>query len=283
VIPLFKVFMTPAANGKVAEVLSSGHVAQGPRVDEFENRLTKLLDTPFDVLAVNSGTSALHLAYHLIGIELGSEVIVTPMTCAATITPLIQLGAMIVWADVQPTGAIDPDSVASLITKRTRAVIAVDWGGTPCDYKRLRMLVPTHIPIVEDAAHAMLAGRQGRSIASFAAQDNIYVCYSLQAIKHLTTGDGGLLVCPSSEATERARKLRWFGLDRKSLADFRCAQDISEAGYKFHMNDIAAAIGLANLEHLDHVVGAHQLHAFTLHQHIAAIEPAIRRPEWHEG
>lgn len=257
-IPLFKVLMSPEAPARVAEVLGSGQITQGKLVDRFEIEMGKALELlpGQEVLTTSSGTAALHLAYQLAGIGAGAEVIVTPMTCAATITPLVQLGAKIVWADVDPvTGLINQQSALDRITNKTKAVIGVDWAGTPIVVSD----VPHAIPVIEDAAHAMLAHRGGVSIG--ASRHTTFVAWSLQAIKHLTTGDGGLLLCPTPELTERARKLRWFGLDRRSKVDFRAGQDITEAGHKFHMNDISAAIGLANLPLVSNAVARHRANA----------------------
>jgi dTDP-4-amino-4,6-dideoxygalactose transaminase len=170
----------------------------------------------------------------------GTEVITTPMTCAATNAPIVLAGAVPVWADVDPvTGNIDPASVAALVTERTAALVAVDWCGRPCDYAGLRAAAPG-VPIIRDAAHAAF---QHADVA-----DADYHAWSFQAIKFLTTGDGGALLCPDEATTDRARLLRWYGLDRRGNADFRCAQDITEVGGKWHMNDLAAALGLANIE-----------------------------------
>jgi len=235
VISLFKVRMADEAVTAVADVLRSGQIAQGPVVEAFERDLQEALGDS-NLLTLNSGTSALHLAYHLIGLDALDTVIVSPMTCFATIAPLVHLGAAIEWADVDPTtGLIDPASVErSALLLETRAIVAIDWAGTRCDYAALRAAAP-NIPIVEDAAHAF--GSSG---------DADYVCFSFQAIKHLTCGDGGAIVVPADQL-DRARLLRWFGLDRRSKVDFRAGQDIAEAGFKFHMNDLAAAIGRANL------------------------------------
>ena len=234
-IPLFRVFMSEDAPGRVAETLRSGYVGQGPRVDEFEAAFRAQVGAPRETLAVNSGTSALHLALTLCGVGPGDEVITTPMTCLATNLPILHHGATPVWADVNPrTGLIDPADVARKRTARTKAIVAVDWGGHEAQYRDLR---DRGVPVIQDAAHGfspMIGGD--------------YTCWSFQAIKWLTTGDGGALLCPDDATTDRARRLRWFGLDRRSSADFRCAQDVSEAGYKFQMNDVAASIGLANLD-----------------------------------
>jgi len=253
-IPVFKVLMSPEAGDAVAAVLASGYIGQGDRCEELEQAFGAAVDAPEPPLFVNSCTSAIDLALHLIGVGAGDEVITTPITCTATNTHIPHRGALISWADVDPlTGNLDPRSVAQLVTPKTKAIIAVDWAGRPCDYAGLRRAAPG-IPIIQDAAHAFLAKQHGRSIAYGAHYEHAgyvphggdYVCWSTQAIKHLTTGDGGFLQAPA-EQMERARLLRWYGLNRRSGADFRCAQDITEIGYKYQNNDIAAAIGLANL------------------------------------
>jgi len=246
-IPLFKVFMSPEAPARVADVLRSGYIGQGEQVEAFEAALQALLSTDAPPLTTNSCTSALDLALHLIGVGVGDEVITTPMTCTATNSPIVTRGARPIWADVDPlTGLIDPLDVTHKVTSKTKAIMAVDWGGTPCDYRLLKF--HKDIPVIQDAAHH-LSPPQGD-----------YTCYSFQAIKFLTTGDGGCLVCPP-EQTERARLLRWYGLDRRSKADFRCEQNIQEAGYKYHMNDIAAAIGLANIGMVEGLIAKHQTNA----------------------
>lgn len=292
-IPLFKVRMNPDAAIKVAEVLMSGQIAQGWGVDFFETQLRSVLGLSRNPITVNSGTSALHLAYHLAGVRRGSIVLVSPMTCAATITPILALGAIPIWADVDPlTGNIDPAAIPrTLEWLRNRivyhapgypkptpaALVAVDWAGVPADYRGIRRALGEHTtPIIEDAAHAMLAEREGKSIAYYTELDNHYVCYSLQAIKHLTSGDGGILVCPNGDLLDaRARRLRWFGLDRTSPVDFRAGQDIDEAGYKFHMNDISAAIGLANLVGLESCVAQHRYNARALRGSLFDLAPYV--------
>ena len=261
-IDLFKVFMAEDAPPAVAEVLRSGYIGQGPRVDRFEKELRRVLDGERDILTLNSCTSALDLALHLAGVEPGDTVVSTPMTCSATNSPVVTKGASLAWADVDPvTGLLDPESVARCLAREplAKAVVAVDWAGRMCDYNRLREVCGRYrVPIIEDAAHAPLATYAGRYQTRVGGD---YIAWSFQAIKHLTTGDGGALQCPTPEATERARLLRWYGLDRRSKADFRCEQDITEVGFKYHLNDIAAAIGLANLPHLPEILLKHRGHA----------------------
>jgi dTDP-4-amino-4,6-dideoxy-D-glucose/dTDP-4-amino-2,4-dideoxy-beta-L-xylose transaminase len=262
-IDLFRPFVAPEAAEMVARTLTpdaQGHtyLGEGPRVQEFESAFARLvgLETP-PPLAVNSCTSALDLALHLCGVGLGDEVITTPMTCTATNGVLVNRKAKIVWADVDPlTGLIDPHDVARKVTNRTKAIMAVDWAGRSCEYNAIRAgafhpKTRDRIPIIQDAAHNLFVDPVNRGS---------YVAWSFQAIKHLTTGDGGALLVPP-EKYERARLLRWYGLDRTSSADFRCSQDIKEAGYKYHMNDIAASIGLANISHVADLVARHRENA----------------------
>jgi dTDP-4-amino-4,6-dideoxygalactose transaminase len=252
--------MNPEAIAMVAPVLAprpdgSIYLGQGERCEEFEEAFGTMVDAPTPPLFVNSCSSAIALALHLCGVGPLTEVITTPITCTATNDAIVTRGGRIAWADVDPlTGNIDPASVAALVTPRTKAIIAVDWGGRACDYDALRKAAPG-IPIIEDAAHAFRSTRHGRSIAHSAnyafvgevPQGGDYVCWSTGAIKHLTTGMGGFLL-PPADQLERARLLRWHGLDRRSKQDFRCEQDIHEAGYQYQGNDVSAAIGLANLE-----------------------------------
>ena len=253
-IRLFKVGMSPEAIETVAEVLESGYIGQGQKVDEFEEALRDALFLPEPPLTTNSCTSALDLALELIGVGPGDEVITTPMTCTATNGVIVKRGARPVWADVHPdTGLIDYYDVGRKITPRTKAIMGVDWGGKSADY----WLLKTYgLPVIQDAAHSFGTPVSGD-----------YVAWSFQAIKHLTTGDGGALLAPPEEM-ERGRLLRWYGLDRRSSSSFRCAQNIEEVGFKYHMNDIAAAIGLANLSMAVEHVDAHWQNANEISQAI---------------
>lgn len=218
----------------------SGYIGEGRKVEAFENEFWRFTGLPHPPAMVNSGTSAIVLAMDLIGIGPGDEVVTSPMTCLATNAELWRRRCRVVWADVdQWTGLVTPKTVAKAVSEKTRAVIVVNWGGVPCDIEGIRDVIgDATLPIIEDAAHGPYMMNKGT-----------YVAWSFQAIKHLTTGDGGALHVPF-EQFERVRRLRWFGLDRKDKRGFRCEQDVAEVGGKFQMNDIAAAIGLANLADL---------------------------------
>lgn len=253
-IPLFKVYIAPTAIDEVKKTFDSGFIGQGKKVVELENMLNSTWHTN-NVLAVNSGTSALHLAYILIGLKRGDEVISTPITCLATNSPLLNLHCKIKWADVNPvTGLIDPESVEKKITKNTKAIVGVDWGGTPCDYEKLKHF---NLPVVQDAAHSFLTKYKTKYVANTGGD---YVAYSLQAIKSLTAGEMGILKTPAS-CYERAKLLRWYGFNRDASESFRCNQDVKEIGFKMNANDINASIALSNIEGAVSHVMLHQFFA----------------------
>jgi dTDP-4-amino-4,6-dideoxygalactose transaminase len=253
-IPLFKIHSNPNIGNAVQKVFDSGFIAQGSVVDEFEEKLGSYLGTK-DISCTNSATSALTLAYRLANIAEGDEVITSPMTCMATNEPLDLMGAKLVWADIDPaTGNIDPEDVSKKITSKTKAIVGVHWAGQPFEIREINNLARNNnIKVIEDAAHAFGAKYNDEYIGNHSD----YVIFSFQAIKHLTTGDGGALVCKSAEDTYRARKLRWFGLDREFQGS-KWTQDISESGYKFNMNNINAAIGIENLQNIDFILEKHK-------------------------
>jgi len=262
--------MAPSAAEDVEKVLSSGYIGEGPKVKEFENAFGSLLGTT-SVLATNSCTSALDLAYHLIGLGKGDPVISTPMTCLATNMSLALRGCDIIWADVDPlTGNIDPSSVEMLVkylAKKPKAIVCTDWAGRLCDYDAIRRAAPG-LPIVEDAAHVFGYREKDSRKQSFGIRyGGDYVTYSFQAIKHLTTGDGGALIVPP-EQYKRAKLLRWYGLDRDDSTAMRCLQQASEPGFKYQMNDIAATIGLANLPLAKENAKLHRWNAYYYHHNL---------------
>ena len=258
-IPLFKVYMPESVLAPLNATLMSGYIGQGPRVEEFEKALAPWFDNQ-NVLTLNSGTSALMLALRLANVGPGDEVISTAMTCTATNEPILAMGANIVWADIDPNdGNIDAKDVERKITPKTKAIIAVHWGGYPCDMDELNRIGKKYnIKIIEDAAHAFGALYKGRKVGSMSD----FTTFSFQAIKHMTTVDGGALVCRDTEDYKRGKLLRWYGIDREGeRKDFRCEEDVLEYGYKFHMNDVNAVIGLEQLNHVGEVLRKHRENA----------------------
>ena len=257
-IALLRVRMHPEAVLAATGVLESGYIGEGTKVHRFERRLSAALDGVHHVVLTNSGTSALELAFELLGLKRGDEVVTTPMTCVATNVGLLRRGCRILWADCDPrSGMIDPDSVATLVTRNTRAVVTVDWAGEVSPISRLRHL---RIPIVQDAAHSFAPLLTPPAHDGTAAE---YVIWSFQAVKYITAVDGGALLLRDAQEAHRGRLLRWYGLDRSKPASSRLDQDMMEPGYKWHMNDVAASIAEANL------LGAER--AVALAQGIAAV------------
>lgn len=254
-IPLFKVFMNEEVDKSLLEVIHSGWIGQGSKVELFEGLLSRRMKNN-NCLSLSAGTHGLHLALRLAGVDTNSEVITTPLTCTATNWPILYQGAKIVWADVKSDDLnIDPMDVERKITKDTRAIICVHWGGYPCDMAELGTIAVNHnLILIEDAAHAFGANYRGGPIGSCDYSD--FTVFSFQAIKHLTTGDGGALfskeISLGLEDHRRARLLRWYGIDREGpKKDMRCEEEILEWGYKYHMNDICAVIGISNLKWVD--------------------------------
>ena len=252
-IPLFKVNMNNEIDTYILPILKSGMITQGSKVEEFENKLKEYFNYPY-ILTLNSATSGLTLAYRLLNLNNNDFVISTPLTCFATNAVILANNLNILWADTDPnTCNIDLQDVKNKINKDTKVLTFVHWGGVPVNLDLVEELKTYtkntygHVlHIIEDCAHAFGTEFNGKKLG---AHGNICV-FSLQAIKHLTTGDGGLIFLPNEELYKRAKLLRWFGIDRerRSLpgSDFRLEPDISEYGYKFHMNDINASIGLSN-------------------------------------
>jgi len=311
-IPLFKVFMAPTAKEEVGKVLDSGYIGQGFKVDEFEKQLGKYFGNE-KVVTTNSGTSALHLALHLLkkpkphwhkvlhgaivinhhwpGIEDGDEILATPLTCTASNWPILANNLKIKWVDIDPTTLnMDLEDLERKMTPKTKAIMGVHWGGYPLDLDKIRDIrnrfrekhgwTPS---LIEDGAHAFGTKYKGKYLGNHGN----FVMNSLQAIKHITSVDGGLLYCPYDELYERAKLLRWYGIDRnpEGRTDFRCEADIAEWGFKFHMNDVCAAVGIENFKHMDDIVGRHKENAAYYDKHLKGIEGVtlLKREEGFES
>lgn len=268
--PLFKVHVKidDALLG-VRNVLESGFINEGEQVTELTQKMSTILKAE-NLIMVNSCTSALTLAVRLASQGKVFETIVsTPMTCVATNCPIVNEHCLITWADIDPTtGCISPDSVDECLDEiKSCAVMAVAWAGNPPDLENLRKICDHHnVKLILDAAHAFGATFKGKPIHEWAD----YTCYSLQAIKHITSGDGGILVCRSKEDFELAKKLKWFGIDRDDAKTDKGEWkgqswdiDIETAGYKFNMNNLSAAIGCSQIGYVENLVKQHRKNAST--------------------
>lgn len=280
---MFKVRISDQALGSLAGVFRSGMIGEGSKVEEFTQKMEKYLGCK-NFIPLNSGTAALTLALRLVGVE-GGEVITTPFTMIATNTAIKAAGAEPVFADIEENGVnISYASVANRITSRTRAIMCVHVGGIPCEMEKLRAFGK---PLISDAAHAIGTMYERNHIVHWAN----YTCFSFQSIKQLTTGDGGAIVVKEQEKYERAEKLKWFGMTRKvpegkTRLQHQMTADVPEWGYKYHMNDIAAAIGLANLPGLDDSLKIASTNALYYRENLKSVKgvtlPTIPRskPSW---
>ncbi len=233
----FHTFIGKTAKERVGRVLDQGWLNEGRQVKKFEQRLSKLLDLP-NPLTTNSCSSALLLCLLDIDVK-NREVILPSQTFIATGMVILAAGGIPAFADIDPnTGNIDVDKIT--ITDRVKAIIPVLWGGRPCNLDKF----PKNVPVIQDAAHALGSTINGKSIAHFSD----YTCYSFQSIKHLTTGDGGAICTPNPSS--KLKRMKWFGIDKTDIKRDESGgriPDVDLFGFKWHMNDLAASLGLANL------------------------------------
>lgn len=233
---------------ELEKVLYSGYVAQGEQVELFERAFGSYIGGGYS-LSLNSGTAALHVALILAGVKEGDEVISTALTAEPTNVAIKMTGAKIRYADVDfETGNISPSSIINCINSSTKAIMVVDYAGVPVNVKEIQAIsIKYNIPVIHDAAHALGAKYNGKKTGNHFP----YTVFSLQAIKHLTTIDGGMLQIQDKDEYEKAKLIRWFGIDKKLS---RLDNNIQYQGYKYHMNNVNATIGLVQLLDIETIV-----------------------------
>lgn len=235
----------------VVDIMRSKWITMGKKTVEFENQLNKYIGSKH-TLVVNSCTAALHLALQAHGIGVGDEVIVPAMTFAATVNVIVQCGATPVLADVDPeTYNIDPKDIKRKVTKKTKAIIPVHYGGQPCDMNAIRKIAKKHrLVVVEDAAHAIGAEYMGKRLGKSGT-----VCFSFYATKNMTTGEGGAVATDNKEVAEKIRILRLHGIDKDAWKRYSSEgnwyYEIKEAGWKYNITDMQSALGMVQLKKLD--------------------------------
>lgn len=267
-IPLFKVYMSDTVPEASKRVLMSGMVTQGPIVEKFEEKLSEFVDNEF-ALTLNSATAGLTLALRSLlkknpemnwdGFDVNTqEVLSCPLTCFATQASILANHAKIKWVDVDPsTGNMCMKDLKSKITINTRVIYIVHWGGNATDVSAMNEIKDYAFEkfgfrpmFIEDCAHSF-AGKYPSGTMIGSNNGNIQV-FSLQAIKLLTTCDGGVICLPNRTLYDQCKLLRWYGIDRNKRnykgKDLRLEHDITDYGYKFHMNDVNASIGIENLK-----------------------------------
>jgi perosamine synthetase len=246
-INFFNTTLTENSINYVLETLKSTLISAGKQADLFEDKLSDFgLINP---VTLNSGTATLHLALLASGVGSGDEVIIPSQTFIATGMAVLQVGATPVFADINLyDGNISVESIKKNITKKTKAIIPVHWGGYPCDMDEINDIASEYnLSVIEDAAHAFGSTYKNKLIGTLSR----FTSFSFQAIKHLTTGDGGALCCLNKEDEILVKRLRWFDIDRENSKTGFLGEreyDAENIGYKYHMNDIAASLGIGNLE-----------------------------------
>ncbi|WP_423679540.1 DegT/DnrJ/EryC1/StrS family aminotransferase [Undibacterium sp. WLHG33] len=242
-LPFTKPSIDEETIAAVSEVLRSGWLASGPKVQALEAQLSEYFGGR-PVRTFNSGTCTMEIALRIAGIGAGDEVITTPNSWVATASVIIETGATPVFVDIDPkTHNIDLNRVEAAITPRTKAIIPVHMCGLPCDMDKLYELADKyHLRVVEDAAQAIGSTWKGKRIGSFGD----FVSFSFQVNKNIMTGEGGCLVLNNAEEARLAEKYRLQGVTRSGLDGI----DVDVLGGKFNLTDIAAAIGLGQMKHL---------------------------------
>jgi dTDP-4-amino-4,6-dideoxygalactose transaminase len=275
-IPVMRPWLGEEEAAAAAAAVASGWVAQGPRVAEFEQAFAAAMGVDYAV-AVSSCTAGLHLALLALGIGADDEVVVPSLSFIATANAARYVGATPVFADVDAaTLNLTPETVAPVLTERTKAVILVDQAGVPADLEAMRKLCePRGIVIVEDAACAAGAQYRGRPVGSGA----FLAAFSFHPRKLLTTGEGGMILTPDADVASRLRRLREHGMDVSATQRHASRQPVIEhyleTGYNYRMTDIQAAVGLVQLAKLGQMVERRRELAARYQQELADI-PGIR-------
>jgi UDP-4-amino-4,6-dideoxy-N-acetyl-beta-L-altrosamine transaminase len=236
----------------VVAALRSDFLTTGPRVREFEESLARRTGARY-ACAVSSGTAALHLAYAALGIGPGDEIVTTPLTFAATSNAALYLGARPVFVDVEPdTGTLDACLLSGAITERTRAIVAVDFGGLPADYDAIRAIADAHgLPVVADAAHSLGAIYHERDVGTLADVTTL----SFHPVKHITTGEGGAVLCDDAAIHRSVSVLRTHGVVKDPSQQGRDEgpwyYEMQALGFNYRITDIQCALGTSQLVRLD--------------------------------
>lgn len=276
-IPVFRPMMGEEEVEAVRECLQSGWIGLGPHTAAFEDAFADFLGVPRGrVIGTNSCTAALDLALKLYDVA-GGEVITTSITFVSTNHAILYNNAVPVFADVDPdTLNLDPDDVRRKVTARTRAIMVVHYGGHPADMDALRAIAAeAGVPLIEDAAHAAGAQYKGRMAGAIGDVG----CFSFHAVKNIPMGEGGAVVVHDDAQAERLRRLRWCGIDRStwersSNTRYSWQYDVAELGYKYHLSDIAASLGLVQLRKFEQTRAARQ-HIYQRYQAAFADLPQV--------
>jgi perosamine synthetase len=249
-LPYGKQFVEQKDINAVIKVLESDWLTTGPTVMEFEKQFAAQVGAAHGV-AVNSGTAGLHCAVYAAGIKSGDEVITSPMTFMATANCIRYQGAKVVFADVEPdTLNIDPEKIKECLTPKTKAIIAVDFTGHPANLEAIGEIAKNNnLAFIEDAAHALGTTYKNKKVGSIADMTT----FSLHPVKHITTGEGGLVVTDDSGLAERLRRFRNHGISRdhhQRQEQGTWSYDMEEIGYNYRLTELNSVLGISQLQKL---------------------------------
>ena len=235
----------------VVEVLKGDWITQGPKVEEFEKKIGKYCGAKYAV-AVSSGTAALHAACVVAGISPGDEAITTPMTFAATANAIVYCGGKPVFADIrEDTLNIDPQGILKKLSSKTKAILPVDFAGHPADLAEIKAIAGERgLVMIEDASHALGAEYKGKKVGSLADM----TVFSFHPVKHITTGEGGMILTNSEEFYEKLKIFRHHGIVKNNSAKGSWCYEIYNPGYNFRITDFQCALGISQLKKLDRFV-----------------------------
>lgn len=264
---------------KVVSVLSSKWLTQGPSVDNFEKAFAGYCGSKYAV-AVSSGTAALHLACLAIGLKSGDEGITTPNTFAASANCMVYCGAKPVFSDIDSTGNLDPEQIFSKITSKTKVLIPVHYAGLPADMKRIHSLAQKHrLTVIEDACHALGAVSEGKRVGSCA--HSAMCVFSFHPVKHITTGEGGMITTNSSVYYSRLKALRSHGVYRNAeWAETKGGwyYEMRDLGFNYRITDFQSALGESQLESLPGFLRARRKIAEYYHRNLSDLGMALELP-----
>jgi len=274
----------------VSQTLESGWLTSGPKTAEFERNFKDCVGVPH-ALAVNSCTAGLHLALAALGLGPGDEVITTPLTFCATVNVIMHTGATPVLADIGPDFNIDPESAASRITSRTRAILPVHFAGLPCKMDEIWSLAREHgLYVVEDCAHSLGAKYKGVPTGSSpldGGRGSDAAAYSFYATKNITTGEGGMVVTPHGAIADKMKVLCLHGISRDAWNRYSAKgnwyYEVNEAGFKYNMSDIQSAVGIEQLKKLEIFAGRRRQLVQLYDELLGGVEECVLPPRSEES
>jgi dTDP-4-amino-4,6-dideoxygalactose transaminase len=273
----------------VCEVIRSGWLTMGPKTFEFEKEFAEYVGARH-AIAVSTGTAALHLALEASGVRAGDEVLLPTTTFTATAEAVTYLGARPILVDIESqTMNLDPEDAARRITPKTKAIIPVHLAGQPCNMDEIQDLArANNLSIIEDAAHALPSEYRGKRIGNLSD----FTCFSFYATKTLSTGEGGMVTTEKAASADRIRLMRLHGIERDAWKRYRddgsWNYEVVEAGFKYNLTDLQAAIGLVQLQKCDRMRQAREKIALRYSNAFSSLEELLlpeispdRSTSWH--